>query len=348
MATEARSALDDLIARLSKEPHRFGFFQALRLIEATSPESPGFGRSRRARQDPVRLGQKVTLAFASSTLAELQPATEARPERLLQHFHGVFGANGPLPLHLTEYAIARRLSYHDPTFVRFCDIFHHRMVSLFYRIRANAEPALSEDRPEQNRFRTYIGALAGYGLPASRNQDDFPDQAKLFYSGHYANQKRSPGALLGILAEHFSMPVELKEFQPEWLELPVESRLYLGRSRLTGQLGRNTVIGERTYERQFRFSIHFGPLTRLQFESLLPDQPATGRLAALVRNFVGFEFSWDYRMLVREAEVPVAQLGRNARLGWTSWLSGKLREPQRPDFFHEPVFKNKPMEALHG
>lgn len=348
MATEDRSAYDDLITRLSSEPHRFGFFQALRFIEAAHPDVPGFGRSRRARQDPIRLGQKVTLAFASSTLAELQPATEARPARLLQHFHGVFGANGPLPLHLTEYAIARRLSYHDPTFVRFCDIFHHRMVSLFYRIRVNAEPAISEDRPDRNRFRTYIGALAGFGTPALRNQDELADQARLFYSGHFANQKRSPGALLGILAQHFSIPVKLEEFQPEWLEFPPESRLRLGRSRHTCQLGRNTVIGERTYERQFRFSLIFGPLSLAQFESLLPDKPATAALAALVRNFVGFEFSWDYRMLVRESEVPVARLGGKTQLGWSSWLSGKLRDPTRPDFFHEPAFKQRSMEAIHG
>ena len=348
MASEARSAHDDLIIRLSNEPHRFGFFQALRFIEAANPDTPGFGRSRRARQDPIRLGQKVTLAFASSTLAELQPATDARPERLLQFFHGVFGPNGPMPVHLTEYAIARRLSYHDPTLVRFCDIFHHRMVSLFYRIRANAEPALCEDRPEKNRFRAYVGALAGYGSPALRNQDEVSDQAKLFYSGHYANQKRSPSALLGILAQHFSMPVELREFQPEWLEFPAESRLCLGRSRHTCQLGRNTVLGERTYERQFRFSLIFGPISRSQFESLLPGQPAATRLAALVRNFVGFEFSWDYRMLVRENEVPVARLGGKARLGWSSWLSGKPRDPTRPDFFHEPEFKQRSMEAVHG
>lgn len=348
MAAETRSTHDHLIARLSSEPYRFGFFQALRFIEAANPDAPGFGRSRRARQDPIRLGQKVTLAFASSTLAELQPATEARPERLLQYFHGVFGPNGPMPVHLTEYAIARRLSYHDPTLVRFCDIFHHRMLSLFYRIRANAEPAFCEDRPKQNRYRTYVGALAGYGTPALRNQDDLPDQAKLFYTGHYANQKRSPAALLGILSQHFSMPVELREFQPEWLQLPAESRLRLGRSRHTCRLGQNTVIGERTYERQFRFSLIFGPLSREQFDSLLPNRPAAATLAALVRNFVGFEFSWDYRLLVRENEVPVARLGRYAKLGWSSWLSGKPRDPTRPDFIHEPEFKHRPMEAVNG
>jgi len=336
------------MARLEAEPFRFGFFQAIRRIEAENPDTPGFGRSRRALQDPLRLGQAASLSFASSTLSSMQTAADARPARLLQNFHGVFGPNGPLPIHLTEYAMERRLSHHDPTFERFCDVFHHRMLSLFYRIRANAEPAICEDRPADNRFRAYVGALIGLGTPALRDQDACSDQARLFHAGHYANQKRSPGALLGIVAQQFSMPVELHEFEPEWLELPEESRLYLGHTPATGRLGVNTVIGGRTWERQFRFALAFGPVTREQFESLLPDQPAPARLAALVRSFVGFEFSWEYRVAVREQERPVARLGRYGQLGWSTWLDGRPRTPERPDFFHSPGFESRSMEALHG
>lgn len=348
MAAEDRSTHDDLIGRLAAEPHRFGFFQALRRIEAENPDCPGFGRSRRASQDPLRLGQAASLSFASATLSAIQPATDHRPGRLLQNFHGVFGANGPLPVHLTEYAMERRLLNHDPTFERFCDVFHHRMLSLFYRIRANADPAICEDRPADNRFRTYVGALIGIGSPALRGQDACADEAKLFHAGHFSNQKRSPGALLGILCQQFSMPVELHEYEPEWLDLPEESRLYLGRTKATGRLGTNTVIGARTWERQFRFALVFGPVSREQFESLLPDQPAPSRLAALVRNFVGFELSWEYRVSVREDQRPVACLGRYGQLGWSTWLEGKPRQPERPDFFHEPIAEHRPMEALHG
>ena len=337
MAADDRSTRDDLIGRLEAEPYQFGFYQALRRLEAEHVGFPGFGRSRRAAQDPIRLGQMATLSFTGSALAKLVPANKSRPELLLQYFHGVFGPNGPMPVHLSEYAIERRLSFHDQTLERFCDMFHHRMLSLFYRIRANAEPALCEDQPQTNRFRAYTGALIGLGTPALQGRDPGPDEARLFHAGHYANQKRSPGALLGIVSQYFSMPVSLREFQPEWLELPAESRLMLGRDEESGRLGVNTVIGERTCERQFRFSLEFGPLDVEQFESLLPDQPAIARLVSLVRTFVGLEFSWDYRMLVRQDEVPTCCLGRQGKLGWSTWLGGQQRNPDRPDFFHEPV-----------
>ncbi|PKL96535.1 MAG: type VI secretion system baseplate subunit TssG [Gammaproteobacteria bacterium HGW-Gammaproteobacteria-8] len=348
MANDHRSPRDALIGRFEAEPYRFGFYQALRRLEALHADSPGLGRSRRASQDPIRLGQAATLSFAPSTLAEMQPAADQRPERLLQYFHGLFGPNGPLPIHLTEFAMERRLSYHDETFERFCDIFHHRLVSLFYRIRANAEPALCEDRPDQNRFRTYVGALFGTGMPSLRGQDECREESRLFHAGHFGDQKRSPGALLGIVAQQFSMPIRMHEFEPEWLELPNESRLHLGHGRTTGRLGINTVIGARTWERQFRFALEFGPVSRAQFESLLPDQPSPARLAALVRSFVGLEFSWEYRVSVRADEVPTTCLGRYGQLGWSTWLAGCQRAPETPDFFHEPGIDARPMEALHG
>lgn len=348
MANADRLSSDDLMRRLAESPYHYGFYQAMRLLEASHAESPGFARSKRARQDPVRLGQSAYLAFATSTLSRIQPANEVRPARLLQNFHGVFGPNGPLPIHLTEYAMERTLSWHDPTFERFCDTFHHRMLSLFYRIWANAEPAVCEDRPERNRFRVYVGALAGIGTPAIRDQDELPDQAKLFHAGHLGCQKRTADGLLGMVTQQFSLPVTLQEFEPEWLELPEESRLVLGHGDINGRLGVDTVIGARAFERQFKFALEFGPLTREQFEYLLPDQPACRRLAALVRNYVGLEFSWEYRALVAEDEIHTAQLGQYGRLGWSSWLGGRQREPESPDFFHAPRFENRPMEIGHG
>jgi len=348
MAHGDRSSHDDLIRDIAEHPYRYGFYQAMRRVEANHPESPGFARSRRARQDPVRLGQEASLSFARSTLAQVQERREFRPERLLQYFHGVFGPNGPLPIHLTEYAMERTLSWHDTTLERFCDIFHHRMISLFYRIWADAEPAVCEDRPKDNRFRIYVGALTGLGTPSLRNQDEFSDQAKLFHAGHYSSQKRSAEGLLAIVSQQFSMPVKLNEFEPEWLELPEEARLYLGQSLHTGRLGTNTVIGGRTYERQFRFALEFGPLTRQQFEYLLPDQRAPDTLAALVRNYVGLEFTWEYRIVVLEEEVPTARLGQYGQLGWSTWLSGRQRQPESPDFFHVPETEFRPMENVNG
>src|SRR6478609_2460492 len=72
--------------------------------------------------------------------------------RLYVTFGGMFGPQGPLPLHLTEYARDRIINSADPTFARFLDIFHHRMLSLVYRAWADAQPTVQFDRPESDRF----------------------------------------------------------------------------------------------------------------------------------------------------------------------------------------------------
>ena len=103
-----RTAATALYAKIAKEPWAFSFYQAMRRLEAAWPDRPRFGHSNRLAQDPVRLAQEPSVIFAPATLADWQPGEADLPARLLVHFFGLFGPDGPLPLHLTEYARDRR------------------------------------------------------------------------------------------------------------------------------------------------------------------------------------------------------------------------------------------------
>lgn len=148
------------LERLRSRPHAFSLFAALRLLEQAFAQQPRLGESRKAADDAVRLGQAAHLSFAPSDLAEVGTAEEGRVA-LEQFGFGLFGPNGPLPLHLTELAYERRRQKEDATLVDFLNLFQHRLISLFYRAWAESEPAVSLDRPESDRFRTYVGALLG-------------------------------------------------------------------------------------------------------------------------------------------------------------------------------------------
>jgi len=128
-ATHALTLLRDLQER----PYDFGFFQAVRRIENLYRDKPRTGASSHASDDPVRLVQEPTTAFAPSTLASFTPGEGKAKPRLSSYFFGLLGPNGPLPLHLTEYGRDRLRNAGDATFVRFLDLFHHRLLSLFYR-----------------------------------------------------------------------------------------------------------------------------------------------------------------------------------------------------------------------
>ena len=132
MADPTRQPAPAVEAGLAAEPFRFEFLQALRLLERAHADLPRFGRAQRAGQEPIRLGQEPFLAFPPANLSAFVPGKgNGAPARLWVRFFGLFGPQGPLPLHLTEYARRRQEQERDPTFARFADIFHHRLLLLF-------------------------------------------------------------------------------------------------------------------------------------------------------------------------------------------------------------------------
>ncbi len=317
---------DDVVAlfeALRRAPYAFHFFQALRRLECLYRDRPRLGKATQLADDPVRLAQEPSLAFAPATLAAFDPGSDGRPPRLSEYFLGLFGPQGPLPLHLTEYARDRLRNHGDYTFARFADVFHHRMLSLFYRSWADAQPTVSFDRPETDRFHVYVGAPFGLGMPSLWNRDAVPDLAKLHYAGRLVGQTRNSEGLQAILADFFKLPVTLETFVGHWLRLADTSRCRLGETPATGQLGMTAVIGARVWDCQYKFRIVMGPMGWAEFQRFLPGSDSLRRLVAWVRNYIGDELLWDFNPILKKEEVPPLQLGAGTRLGWTTWLTSR-------------------------
>ncbi len=315
---------------LKKAPEKFNFFLALRCIESASPASPRLGESLRPATDPVRLGQVPSLSFANSTLADFEEGKEGRPARLNSFFLGLFGPHGALPAHLTEYAKDRLKNDKDPTFIRFVDLFHHRMLSLFYRAWANKEPTVNFDREASDQFKRYVGSLFGEGQP-SHHLDEFPNRAKLFFAGKFSNQVRNADGLATILNGYLNRPVTVSEFIGEWMLMPKESQWRLGESEETGILGKTTLVGEKSWGCQHKFRLNFGPLSLSEFKRLLPGGDDLKSVASVVKNYVGFQFAWDTNLMMHKNEVPAFILGGENQLGWTTWLYSNGISEDRSD-----------------
>lgn len=326
----------ELYDALRSAPYEFDFFQALRRLDALNPDHPRLGEAARVVDDPVRVGQLPSLIFAPSTLADFQPPGEGRPARLTTYFFGLFGPSGALPLHLTEYARERVRNAGDLTLVRFVDLFHHRMLSLYYRAWAQAQPTVGFDRPSADRFAAFIASLFGLGMPGLRDRDGMSDLVKLHFSGRLALQTRPAEGLQAIIADYFKLPVEIEQFFPDWVRLPQQSLCMLGQSEATGALGATASIGERFHVYHHKFRIRMGPMSFADFRRLLPDGRSLSRLLPLVRNYIGDELSWDVMLILIKAEVPSVQLGQAGLLGWTSWLGERRADVDATDLVLEP------------
>jgi type VI secretion system protein ImpH len=331
-----RYSFDELIQNVAKAPWKYDFFALLRAIECACSDRMRLGQATRPVDEPIRMGQEASLVFSPSTLAYLVPSRGGRPPRIGVHFLGLLGPNGPLPIHFTEYARDRLRNANDPTLVRFLDLFHHRILALFYRGWANAQPTVSRDRPSTDRFMTYLGSMIGIGSPAFRDRDAFHDNGKLYYAGRLAQQTRNAEGLRAMVGDFLKMPTELEEFVGEWTPLQEEERWRITRTAFAGALGISTILGAHAWQRQTKFRLVLGPLKRDEFQSMLPGGTRLKRLKALVRNYVGDTLNWDVRLFLDKKVSQPFRLDRITRLGYTSWLGRCPEGEGREDLIFNP------------
>jgi type VI secretion system protein ImpH len=319
METGKRARTDDLthIARLAQSPETHHLFLAMRIIEAHAKDQPRLGTSRRPQQDPVRLSQEAELAFPTSTVAKFEMPKDGGPAKLSNRSFGMFGPQGPLPLHLTEFARDRQRNHRDDTFVAFANMLTHRLMSLFYRAWRTGQPAPSFDRPESDQFERKVAALSGYEGENLRGRDDMPDMAKRYFAGHLSAGNKTAEGLVSMVSAFFDAPVRMQEFIGTWLDLEPEDRWQLG---TPARLGRTTSIGTRVWTRGSKFRIVVGPVGLKDYKRFLPGQGSLEQLEAIVRNHVGDAFDWDVNVILKAAEVPRSALGTTAALGHTTWL----------------------------
>jgi len=325
---------------LRAHPERFDFFQALRLIECLHPELPRLGKGKLASDDPIRLGQEPEMDFAPATLTSCKTGRSGI-DRLTVRFLGLFGPNGPLPLHLTEYARQRLHHHGDSTLTAFADVFHHRMLCLFYRAWAISQPAVVRDRPDGERDGFYVGSFIGLAEQSMRHRDALNDQAKFHYSGLFAAQARHPEGLAGILGDYFGYAVTIEEYVAEWMPIAVADQSRLGLSLRVAALGQSTIVGGWVCGCQHKFRVVLGPLALDQYRGMLPGGGELAELVALVRTYAGDELAWDVNLGLTGWAIPSTSLDGHSQLGWTTWLGDRRGPIDAYDLMLNPFFSQQ-------
>jgi type VI secretion system protein ImpH len=338
MAGTNRQTADALIADLTAKPYDHDFYAAVRKLQSLFREQPRIGYSASPDQDPVRFAQSPALDFAPATLEAFKQKDPSRPPVIYDRHFGLFGPNGPLPLCLTEYARERILHHGDVTFAAFCNIFHHRLTSFFFRAWADAQKATDFDRSEDEHWSHFVGSLIGLGMDSLLEADSVPDRAKLYFAGRLVQQSRNADGLAAIIGDFFAVPTEVQTFAGRWLDLGgsrgddrANYTCKLGMDAAAGTLGSNLIVGSRFWTCQLHFQLRMGPMSLTEMKRLLPTGSSFQRLCDWVRQYAGEEFTWDARLILLKEEVPKIQLGRAGQLGWTSWLKTKPFEHDAED-----------------
>ncbi|WP_020201809.1 MULTISPECIES: type VI secretion system baseplate subunit TssG [Cupriavidus] len=304
-----------------RAPWQSSFLGLLRAISARAPGMPLPGTASLPGQEPFRIGQQPSLAFAPREIAALDVRGGHLDIRLFGL--GLWGPQGPLPLHMTELAYTRAESHQDHTLSAFANLFHQRALTLFYRAWAASQATVSLDRPDDEAFSFYVGSLMGTDT-AEAALTHPPTHARYAASAHLVREARNPDGLAATLSHYFGVPVAVDEYVAHWIRVAGPERTRLGAPAESSIVCEGAMLGEMVPDCQHKFRLVIGPLDLDQYLRLTPHGDDLPTLVDWVRAFVGYEYDWEIKLLVKPRAAPPARADAAQRLGYSTWLGESL------------------------
>lgn len=325
-----RAAVVAALARardaLAADPHSFGFFQAVRLLERLFPGRAHVGGYDDPAREVVRFGVNPSLAFPASEIQEL--TLDAEQPAMKVNFMGLIGPQGVLP-HQYSLIVAERLRARDAALADFLDIFHHRLISLFYQAWRKMRFTVAREDASYDRLARHLADIIGLGLDNARERLPFPDEALIYRAGLLAAQPRGAVALQQLLEDFFDVPAEVQQFVGAWFPLDNDDRCAIGETEGDpNRVGFGAVAGDEIWNEQAGVRVRLGPLDRDRFDDFLPAGSAHQALKALLRFFGHDQFDFQVQLVLAGNDVSGLRLGDDAgdgaaaaqRLGWSAWV----------------------------
>jgi type VI secretion system protein ImpH len=313
---------------LTDDPTSFDFFQAVRALERLRPAAARVGGFADPESEGIRFSVNPSLAFPPAQLHSLM-LPEKGPARMVVNFFGLTGPLGVLPYQYTLLLI-ERLRARDGAPAAFLDLFHHRIISLFYRAWEKNRVTVGFENTGSDRIAEHLLDLVGQGT--AEGQELSPLHRKLlFYVGLLGPQPRGPVALQQLLEDMFDVPVEVEQFVGGWYPLAREQQCAIGdETGMPTQLGIGSVAGDEVWDEQMRVRLRLGPLSGDRYADFLPSGSAHALLRWLVRFFSRDAFDFELQLVLERDAVPPCVLGDDAAapqpLGWSTWLRTRAME----------------------
>ena len=301
-----------VIGDLLAAPHRYEFFQAMRLLEQA-------GAAER-----VRFRNRLALAFPPNQIENISQDAEDCI-RITPAFMGLLGSQGVLPLHYSEGLNRHEKTSNDGGPRAFLDLLSHRATELFYQAWAMHQPESMQTADADDGFMAILLALAGASACEGVRRETL---------ARYATQIRSrnvgAGTLAGVYSEYFNTGFVIEQLVGHWQALEPDHQAQLGVAN--ADLGSGVLLGERIYGCDARVRLHIGPLGRDAYEGFLPGGSAAAALAAMLNLHCGAGMTWEVHLIRRADAVRGPHLDGASRLGVETFLvDDRLENTLQPD-----------------
>lgn len=323
MADAPRQQTAALEERLLKEPHRFPFQQAVRLLHHLLRIKAEAPLTEDQLDDAVRSRPELSLAFAPADIVAIdRMGDDAGRFQLTVTFLGLYGTSSPLPTFYTEELLdewreGQHLCRH------FFDLVNHSLYTLFFRGWAKYQ--LPYQLHENRNERTGEQLFALLGLPDQLWRDRIRQPLRLLrLIGLTTQNPRSAAGLRAMLRDFLDTDrVEVEQCVRRRVTIPDRQRLLLGVQGC--RLGEDSFVGAEMEERGSAFRLTIDAANAAQFHNLLPDRPTHAEIVELVRFYVDRPLVWDIQLSLPADAIQPATLGGGedgcwAQLGWNTWL----------------------------
>ena len=321
MDAKKRQSGTPLKDRLFEEHYKFSFFKAVSLLESLFPVKSPLGQTLEPDKEAVRFSVKPSLAFPGSDISKLEQSADDGPAQMEVTFMGLIGPAGVMPHWYTELVYGR-IWKKDHSLAGFLNIFHHRLISLFYLAWKKYRFEASYLPDARDRLSHCLLSLAGLGTPGLVERIGLPAESLAFYSGLLSRSIPSAQAIESAVEYFAGTDVNIEQFIERMLPISPEDQTRLGAAN--SHLGVDAVCGSYIRECTTKFRVNLGPVGYENFLRFLPTGDLLPPIFALVRCMVGIEYEFDITVFLNRDEVPPCILGEDTptapRLGWSTWV----------------------------
>jgi type VI secretion system protein ImpH len=324
MASSKRLADSDLIAQLAADGKHFGFFQAVDVIERASSAQVPVGHTGPAELEAIRFEHDPSLTFHASDIKWIAPSDPAngRPYTVIRStFMGLFGAASPLPITMAEDVLDADAS-DQPSLRAFYDLFHHRLLSLCFRVWQKNRFVSGHRVDMTDPFTRRALALVGVDVAGALPEHSIEPLRLLGLAPLLGLRARTPHALATVAAALLEgIEVRIESFVLRRTELLPEQRMTLGVRN--SRLGVDTVVGGSVADRTSRYRLVMGPLSSEHFTAVSPGGRLHDTLCAICTHFSDGVLEAEVEIEMAPEQVPrfkLGDLGQRARLGHTTRL----------------------------
>ncbi|MDE2430554.1 MAG: type VI secretion system baseplate subunit TssG [Burkholderiales bacterium] len=355
MFAEKRRFEPSVIQRLLDEPHKFQFFQTVRMLELWLKRHGEVSET--AVANYLRFKNRIALSFPASEIEALNasPKGKVKTDTDLLHalendelefinitpsFMGFLGSNGALPYHYTERIATHQIYQKDEAPRAFLDTFSNRSLALFYKAWCKYRLELKYELNGLDQFLPLLLSIAGLGNASLQKElsDDAGvlNESLAYYAAAIRHRPVSAMYMQKVLSDYFSVPFVLQQFIGCWYQVPPEQQTRLGGVNVN--LGSGALLGQRVWQRDLRVRILIGPLNRAMFEKFLPGRTGTKALQKMLTMFTSVSMEYEVQLILRKEEIFGTQLdatSSNGRLGWDSFLLTQEVEKNRSDVRYE-------------